>query len=171
MLVVIRQQRQQRQIKNHRIEMMFWFSLYRTIAWRLWRHIMPFNYLSEGVKINENTVLYLSICFDRFTGWLVGKTSPQRPRDSFHVVLSWLSTRCSPKVVEYIWCCACTCTCCILDAVLVLVLHLVLYSAKVLEYNNAPQAFPTRPRRDKVLRRNVIGNCVDHFFSSIFFPT
>ena len=81
-----------------------------------------------------------------------------------------LSTRCSPKVVEYIWCCACT-WCCILDAVLVLVLHLVLYSAKVLEYNNAPQAFPTRPRRDKVLRRNVIGNCVDHFFSSIFFPT
>ena len=130
MLVVIRQQRQQRQIKNHRIEMMFWFSLYRTIAWRLWRHIMPFNYLSEGVKINENTVLCLSICFDRFTGWLVRKSSPQRSRDSFHVVLSWvqaahllswvqaaqLSTGRSAKVLEYIY--------------------------------NTPQAFPTRPRRD-----------------------
>ena len=90
MLVVIRQQRQQRQIKNHRIEMMFWFSLYRTIAWRLWRHIKPFNYLSEALRINENIVLYLSICFDRFTGWLVGKTSPQRLRDSFHVVFSWV---------------------------------------------------------------------------------
>ena len=100
------------------------FSLYPTIAWLLWHHIIPFNFIWRTQNQWQRKLSFLSFHLFWQIYWLVG---------------SWDGNATPARLI---WC---------------------LYSAKVFEYNT-PQAFPTRPRRDIILRRNVIGNYVFNFF-------
>ena len=118
-----------RQVKSnafwcYKIEMTIRFSLYPTIAWLLWHHIIPSNFIWRTQNQWQRKLSFLSFHLFWQIYWLVG---------------SWNGNATPARLI---WC---------------------LYSAKVFEYNT-PQAFPTRPRRDIILRRNVIGNYVFHFF-------